>query len=62
MSRDEIKRRLEALGAKVSSSVSSKTSYVIVGDSPGSKKSDAEELGVPILGEDGILSLLDSYK
>lgn len=50
-SRDDIKEKLEALGAKVSGSVSSKTSYVIVGADPGSKYDKALKLNVPILDE-----------
>lgn len=52
MSRDEAKDRLEKLGAKVSGSVSSKTSYVVVGFDPGSKFTKAKELGVKILMDD----------
>lgn len=51
MSRDEAKDRLEKLGAKVAGSVSSKTSYVVVGSDAGSKLAKAKELGVPILEE-----------
>jgi DNA ligase (NAD+) len=50
-SRDEAGAALKALGAKVSSSVSKKTSFVVVGDEPGSKYDRAVELGVPVLGE-----------
>lgn len=49
MSRDEAKERLEKLGAKVAGSVSSKTSYVVVGVDPGSKYEKAKELGIPVL-------------
>lgn len=49
MSRDEAKERLEKLGAKVAGSVSARTSYVVVGESPGSKLVKARELKVPIL-------------
>lgn len=58
MSRDDAKSALQNLGAKVSSSVSSKTSYVIVGDNPGSKASKAEQLGVRILDEKEFNQLL----
>ncbi|MEG0308205.1 MAG: NAD-dependent DNA ligase LigA [Clostridium sp.] len=51
-SRNEIKEKLEVLGAKVSSSVSKKTDFVIVGEDPGSKYDKAVELGVKILSED----------
>jgi DNA ligase (NAD+) len=56
--REEAKAALEALGAKVSESVSGKTSGVIVGESPGSKAQKAEKLGVPILSEGDLASLL----
>ena len=57
-SREEAKAALEALGAKVSDSVSRKTTAVIVGESPGSKLKKAEELGVAILTEDDLRGLL----
>ncbi|GAA0180678.1 NAD-dependent DNA ligase LigA [Clostridium sediminicola] len=50
--RSEIKEKLQALGAKVSGSVSKKTNYVIVGKEPGSKYDKAIELGVEIITED----------
>lgn len=50
--REDIKAQLEALGAKISSSVSSKTTAVIAGDDPGSKVQKAEKLGVAILGQE----------
>ena len=50
--REEIKEKLESLGAKVTSSVTKKTDYVIVGDNPGSKESKAKELGITILNEE----------
>jgi DNA ligase (NAD+) len=52
MSRSEAKSRAEALGAKVSGSVSSKTNYVICGADPGSKLRQAQTLGVAVLSED----------
>ena len=58
--REEAKAALEALGAKVSDSVSKKTTGVIVGESPGSKAAKAEAAGVPILGEDDLRALLES--
>ena len=57
--RDEAKAALEALGAKVSDSVSSKTTGVIVGEEPGgSKLTKAEKAGVPLLTEADLLALL----
>lgn len=50
-SRDEIKERLERLGARVSGSVSKKTDFVIYGEDAGSKLSKAESLGVPTISE-----------
>jgi DNA ligase (NAD+) len=57
--REEAKAALEALGAKVSESVSGRTTGVIVGESPGSKARKAADLGVPILSEDDLRALLE---
>jgi DNA ligase (NAD+) len=59
-SREEAKSALEALGAKVSDSVSGKTTGVIVGENPGSKAEKADKLGVPILSEEGLRELLQA--
>jgi DNA ligase (NAD+) len=59
-SREEAARALEELGAKVTDSVSKKTSGLIVGENPGSKLEKARRAGVPILGEDELVSLLSS--
>jgi DNA ligase (NAD+) len=56
--RDEAAEAVEALGAKVSGSVSKKTSFVVAGESPGSKLDKAASLGVPVLDEDGLRLLL----
>jgi DNA ligase (NAD+) len=56
--REEAKAALEAKGAKVASSVSGKTTGVIVGESPGSKAAKAEALGVPVLAEADLRALL----
>jgi DNA ligase (NAD+) len=62
LSREEAKARLEALGAKVSGSVSKKTHGVIVGDAPGSKLDKAHELQVPVLNENDFLVLLRQWE
>lgn len=59
MTRDEAKQALQALGAKVTGSVSKNTDYVVVGADPGSKAAKAEELGVEMLDEDALAKLLD---
>jgi len=59
LSRDQAKERLLAAGAKVSGSVSAKTDYLLAGDKAGSKLSKAEKLGVSILDEATMLSMLD---
>lgn len=58
--RDSVKETIIARGGKASGSVSKKTDYVVVGESPGSKAEKAEQLGVPILDEDGFKALLES--
>lgn len=57
--RDEAQAAIEARGGKVTSSVSKKTSWVVVGESPGTKLAKAESLGVPTLDEDGFVQLLE---
>lgn len=59
MTRDQAKARLQQLGAKVSGSVSQKTSYVVAGSDPGSKLTDAKKLGVAILNEEEFIKLLN---
>ncbi len=59
MSREEASRLLQERGAKVTSSVSKKTDYVVAGENPGSKLGKAEELGVEILDEAGLRKLVD---
>ena len=58
MSRDEAKQKLNNLGAKVSSSVSKNTDYVIVGDQPGSKAKKAKELNIPIINENEWIEII----
>ncbi|MEE8331460.1 MAG: NAD-dependent DNA ligase LigA [Acidimicrobiia bacterium] len=60
MSREEAGNAVEDRGGKVTSSVSSKTTAVVVGESPGSKATKAEELGRPILDEEAFLDLLEN--
>jgi DNA ligase (NAD+) len=57
--REEAAAEIAARGGKVTNSVSKKTSYVVVGESPGSKLTKAEQLGVPVLDESGFESLLE---
>lgn len=59
LTRDEASDIIEKLGGKVSSSVTRKTNYVIVGESPGSKLRQAQELGIPLLNEQEFLNLTD---
>jgi DNA ligase (NAD+) len=59
ISREVATERLEAAGAKVTNSVSKKTSYLVLGAEPGSKLAKAEKLGTEILDEDGLLALLE---
>jgi len=58
MTRSAAKARIEAAGGKVAGSVSKKTDYVVAGDSPGSKLDQAQALGIVILDEDQLNSLL----
>ena len=58
MARDEAKAKLQALGAKVSGSISAKTTALLAGDKAGSKLTKAEKLGVKIVAEDEFLAML----
>ncbi len=60
MTRDEAGAALKARGAKVSGSVSKKTSYVIAGEAAGSKYDKAVSLGVPVLDEPALLRILET--
>lgn len=57
LSRDEAKEYIQARGGRVSSSVSARTSYLVVGDNPGSKLQKAHSLGVPVIDEAGLRQL-----
>ena len=58
LTREAATELIEQAGGKVTSSVSKKTSYVVAGESPGSKYEKAVELGVPMIGEDELLALV----
>lgn len=62
LSRDEAKERLQLLGAKVSGSVSKKTSCVVAGPGAGSKLVDAQTLGVAVIDEAALLALLQMHE
>jgi DNA ligase (NAD+) len=59
LTREEARERIEAAGGKAVASVSAKTDLVVAGDSPGSKKTKAEALGVRVIGEKEFLSMLE---
>ncbi|WP_448136108.1 NAD-dependent DNA ligase LigA [Stenotrophomonas rhizophila] len=61
MTRDEAKARLEALGAKVSGSVSKKTAFVVAGTEAGSKLTKAGELGIEVWDEDRLVAFLAQH-
>ena len=58
LTREQAKERIEAAGGKVSGSISKKTSYLVAGEEAGSKLDKANQLGVQILDEAGLLELL----
>ena len=61
MKRNDAKASLQALGAKVSGSVSTKTDYVVAGEAAGSKFTKAQELNIPVIDENELIALLDSF-
>lgn len=60
MARDEAKAKLQALGAKVSGSISAKTTALLAGEKAGSKMVKAEKLGVKVVGEEEFLAMLEN--
>ncbi len=60
MSRSSAEARIKDLGGTTSSNVTKKTSYLVVGDQPGSKLAAAEKLGIPVLSEEDLTNLLES--
>ena len=60
LTRDEAKSKIEALGGRVSASVSRKTDFIVVGADPGSKLSEARRLGIKVLGEKELTELLSN--
>lgn len=57
-SREDAKTLIESCGGKVTDSVSKKTSYLVLGENPGSKLAKAQALGVPVVDEAGLLALI----
>ena len=62
LTRSEAQRAIEARGGHVSSSVSKKTSYVVIGNNAGSKADKAKELGIDVITEETFLQLLESKR
>jgi DNA ligase (NAD+) len=58
LTRDEATARLKAMGAKVTGSVSAKTSFVVAGEKAGSKLDKANALGIPVMSEEELLELI----
>ncbi len=60
-SRDQVKDKLQSLGAKMSSSISSKTDCLVAGEKTGSKLTKAQSLNIPVIDEAGVIELLQQY-
>lgn len=60
-SRDQVKEKLQVLGAKVSGSVSAKTDCLVAGEKAGSKLTKAQSLNVPVIDEAGVIALLNEH-
>jgi DNA ligase (NAD+) len=60
LTREEAKEKIESAGGKVSGSVSKKTSFLVAGEEAGSKLDKAQQLGVPVVDEAGLMALLES--
>ncbi len=60
-SRDQVKDKLQSLGAKVSGSVSAKTDCLVAGEKAGSKLTKAQSLNVPVIDEAGVIALLNQH-
>jgi DNA ligase (NAD+) len=61
LTREDAKDRIETAGGKVSGSVSKKTSYLVAGEEAGSKLDKAQQLGVPVLDEAGLMAMLAGH-
>jgi DNA ligase (NAD+) len=61
LTRSDVKRQLEKLGALVTAGISSKTDFLIAGENPGSKLEKARKLGVEIMNETRLTLLLQEY-
>ena len=62
MTRSQATQLIEALGGRVSSSVSKKTDYVVVGEDPGSKYDKAVQLGITLLNENEFAALIEEHQ
>ena len=60
IARSQLKEELIRVGARVTSSVSSKTDFLVAGDKPGSKLSKAQDLNITVLDEEAVLNILNT--